>query len=440
MRGLHAMVKSAALAAIALTTVTAWALAQETMTFRPLSADSVAAIEARRATAGDKGSIEIHVDDHGAGKGLHIRIDSTRAEVSLPGTLPTPESPETPETPETPESPRGASRETTSDIVRIGGDVHVTENQVVDGDVVSIGGSVRVDGTVRGSVTSTGGDVMLGSTARIDRDVVCLGGVLHEEPGATIAGQRVTGRMPGSRLLLPMLSVVGTGVKVMTHLATMLFMLAIAFVIVKLAPGRTRAALDMIREEGAGSFLVGLLLWGLLIPSVVVLAIAMVILCITIIGIPLAIAVAIGYAAFIVLAVIWGSVVGYTTFGGLLHHRFQGQPAEVFRSAAWGIVGIYGLRIAADLLHVVPVFGFLGGLVNVLAIATTAVLGTLGAGALVRAEYRRRTVQDWWVRSRPGRGARPAEDAYPPPPASPPPPPPAPASPATEPPAPPPVV
>jgi hypothetical protein len=47
-------------------------------------------------------------------------------------------------------------------------------------------------------------------------------------------------------------------------------------------------------------------------------------------------------------------------------------------------------------------------------------LGTLGAGALVRGEYQRRSLQNWWSRMRPASGPR---NDMPPPPGAPPPPP-----------------
>lgn len=435
MRGLTVMFKSAALVAIALAAGVLTAAAQEKMTFHPLSPDSIAALEARSARPGEKGAQFILdvPDRRHPDRNLHVRIDSAGATIQVPGAIAAPDAPgaaDAPDAPATPETP-SSTHETTQDIVRIGSDVTVSSGQVVDGDVVSMGGSVRVNGTVRGSVTAMGGDVTLGPSARVDRDVVCFGGALHESPGSSIGGQRVTGRLPGSRLLFPMLSVVGTGVRILTIIMMMLFILGIAFVFTKLAPGRTQAALDMVRDESTGSFLVGLLLWGLLIPSVFVLALVMIVLCITIIGIPLALAVVLAYVAFILLAMFWGGVVGYAVLGGMLHLRLKHGPATMMRAAAWGIFAVYSVRITASLLHIVPLFGFVGGFLKFIAICTMLVLGTLGAGALVRAEYRRRTLQDWWTRSRPRRGARP-DDGYPPPPAPatpPPPPPPAPVAP-----------
>lgn len=58
MRILHAMVKSATLVAIALAADALVATAQEPMTFRPLSADSLAALQARAAVPEAKGARE----------------------------------------------------------------------------------------------------------------------------------------------------------------------------------------------------------------------------------------------------------------------------------------------------------------------------------------------------------------------------------------------
>ncbi|HTR96784.1 MAG TPA: hypothetical protein VMH61_02685 [Candidatus Acidoferrales bacterium] len=390
------------------------ALAQQTMTFHSMPAESVARLEDRQA--GDRTPapvIDIHVSGAKGQRGFELHVDSTGGRMNLPGTV-APPAPPAP-IPPAPAEP-GAGHETTGDIVRFLSSVDVPSGQVVQGDVVSVGGSVTVEGTVKGSVTSIGGDVTLESGARVDDDVVCLSGTLRQEPGASIGGQRVTApRVPGGRFLLPMISVVSTGVRVVTHLVVMAILLLLAFLVIKLAPGRTRDALDTIRTEGGSSFLVGLAILGLLIPSLVVLALVVVILCITIIGIPLAIAVLFGYAVFLLVAFLWGMIVGYAVLGEHLHLRFRGVKPELVTAAFWGIFALSGLRIAGDLLHVVPVFGFLGGLMKVISVVTCWVLATLGAGSLVRTEYRRRTVQNWWMRSRPRRGGR-VEDDFPPPP------------------------
>jgi hypothetical protein len=343
-------------------------------------------------------------------------------------TPPLPPAPGMPAAPEAPEAPEARhTHSTSSDIVRFGSDVTISHNQTVDGDVVSFGGAVEVRGHVTGNVSAMGGDLTLASTARVDGDVVCIGGTLREEPGSSVRGQRVTApRSRGAKFFLPVLSVVGTGVQMMVHAVGLLIMLGFAWLFVKLAPGRTQGALDLIGREPGPAFIIGLLLWALIIPSVIALALVVAVLCITLIGIPLAAAVAVAYAAFIVIATLWGVIVGYGVLGQKLYPRFKGGEATLIQSVLWGGVALGGLRIAGDMFHVVPVFGFVGGLLKFIHFVVLAGLGTLGAGALVRGEYQRRSLQTWWQRMRPP-GGTPRGD-MPPRPDVPPPPPPAPPS------------
>ena len=458
MRRIPLWILEAALALFLIATPLAMVHAEETMTFRPVPPESVAQGTAGAHLTRDEIRRQVREAVHaGKLKGVTIGGNGVAVEIDSAGTRktirvdPDANSGVVVSTPGVPDSPKPGSsdsgRETTGEIVRFGSDITVGPTQSVQGDVMSMGGSVRVEGTVHGSVTSMGGDVTLEPGSRVDGDVVCMGGSLHESPGSSVGGQRVTApRMPGGRLFMPMLNVVGTGFKVVGHLVGMLVFLGIAFLVLKLAPGRSQSAVDTIIHEPGASFMVGLLIWAMVIPSVIALALAMAILCITIIGIPLAVAVAVGYAAFFALAAIWGGIIGHTILGMRLHGRLKGGPADLVTWAFWGIIGVYGMRIAGDLLHIVPLFGFFGGFLRVISFVISFSLGTLGAGALVRDEYRRRTVQDWWRRSRPPQFRRNGNDRgiddIPPPPmgfGAPPPPvtPAAPAAPVTPPPAPP---
>lgn len=418
MRRLRDLSKAAALLAVSLAFAAGAAFAQGTMTFRPISPDSVARLESSDAREArierriekavergtTKGLVEINGDGT-APVSIHVGDDSIVVEG--PGSIP--------EVPEVPEPP--SARESTGEIIRFGSPITVHAGQAVDGDVVSIGGSVRVEGVVKGSVTSVGGDVTLVPGARVDGDVVCMGGTLRQEPGSSISGQLVTApRVPGARLFLPVLAAVGVGFKIIMHLLWMLFVIGIAFLVVKLAPGRTQAAVDDIRSDPGTSFLWGLLLWGLAIPALLVVAIAAALLCITIIGIPLAIAALVGLALFFAIAVIWGTISGFALLGGQVFTRFKGGEPTLLRAAIWGVICVVGLRVLSDVLHILPLFGFLGGLVSFIRYVLWAILMTLGAGALVRAEYQRRTVQSWWQQSQFNRRRATGMDDYPPPP------------------------
>jgi len=375
------------------------AAAEHTMRFRPVPAESASSLATPPADS--------------LRHGRAARVPAVVPEAPTP-----PE--EAPPAPEPAPVPEPTVRTTSGDLVRFGSDITVKAGQLVQGDVVSFGGSIEVIGHVTGNVSAMGGDVTLSSTARVDGDVVCIGGTLREEPGSSVGGQRVTApRTPGAKLFFPMLAVVGTGFQMLAHAAAALFMLGIAWLFAKLAPGRTQAAMDLISAEAGPSFIIGLLLWALIIPSVIAMALVVAVLCITIIGIPLAVAVAVGYCAFFVLAALWGLVVGYGVLGQRLYPRFKGSAATLMQSLVWGCIALQGLRIASDLFHVVPLFGFVGGLLTFVHFVLAVLLATLGAGALVRGEYQRRSLQNWWSRMRPAGAAR--NDMPPPPPPPPPP-------------------
>ena len=369
--------------------------AQPAMDFRPVPADSIREYER---------TIRERAQDRGTETRDRIRASLD----SLDGDAVTAGSPEPPEPPTPPDVARTSS---TGDVIRLGSDVHIAADEVIVGDVVSIGGNVDVEGTVHGSVTSIGGDVRLDSTARVDGDVVTLGGTLHESPGSSVSGQRVTTAGPRfGHALWPFLGVLGAGYKMVLGLLSLLFTVGIAWLVVKLAPRRTEAAMDTIRREGGMSFLIGLLVWGLLIPSVVVLALLIALLCITIIGIPLAAAVAVGYCALLVLLLVWGFLSCATFVGLRLRERLRPGPYSLVAGAIWGVVALQGLRIVADLLGIVPVFGIIGGMIRVIQVVAFWVVTTIGMGALIRTEYRAGSIQSWWRRIRPvtpgGTGAR----------------------------------
>jgi hypothetical protein len=83
-------------------------------------------------------------------------------------------------------TPRQRTRD---EIVRVGGSVTVGEDEVVGGDVVAIGGSVSVRGEVQGEVVAVGGALDLGPRAVVSGDVTVVGGTLTRAEGAVVRGE-----------------------------------------------------------------------------------------------------------------------------------------------------------------------------------------------------------------------------------------------------------
>jgi hypothetical protein len=289
-------------------------------------------------------------------------------------------------------------------MTRVGSDIHIEKDQTVVGDVVAIGGDVTVDGHVKGDVTALRGDVYLSSTARVDGDVACIGGELHEDSGAFVGGQKVTalsGRHERElRHLLPVEGHVRNAVSELTKfgvtLAWLLIVLGLIWLSMRIAGARTVAAIDGLRRETAASLFVGLLAIVLIIPSLIALCLVVAILCITIIGIPVALAALVAYALLLMLLLLWGFVVGAAWLGGHAPRGPGGMEITPMRAAVTGAVLIIGGRALGHLLHAVPGIGVLGGFIVVISWITSSLVGTLGAGALLRSEFATGLVGRWW--------------------------------------------
>lgn len=75
--------------------------------------------------------------------------------------------------------------EEAGDIVCIGCSIHMMGTC---GDVVAVGGSIIIEGTVKGDAVTVGGGMHLGENASIAGDVVTVGGGLSRHPGAVVKG------------------------------------------------------------------------------------------------------------------------------------------------------------------------------------------------------------------------------------------------------------
>ena len=367
----------------ALECVTAAAQADEVLQFKPISPESAARYTARARRARAAASATI-----------------ARRSAPSPDTLtPLPAETEPAGEPTPPIPPTRHAGE----MMRIGSDIHVEKDQTVEGDVVAISGDVHVDGHVKGSVQSLGGDIYLGSTARVDGDVAAVKGELHEEPGAYVGGQKVTAlsRRPvriGHRHMMDPEDLVAKPLRELWRfgrtLAWLLVMLGLVWLILRIAPGRTNVAVEVLRRETAASLGIGLLTIVLVVPSIVALALVVAILCITIIGIPVAIAALLAYGVLLMVLLFWGNVVGAAWLGGQLRGAFPG--GSTLRHALIGTIGIIGLRALGHLIGMLPFFGFAGGFLVVVGWILSSTVSTLGVGALLRSEFASGHLGRWW--------------------------------------------
>jgi hypothetical protein len=251
-------------------------------------------------------------------------------------------------------------------IVRLFSDARVGPGERVEGDVVAVFGSVRVEGEVEGSAVAVFGSVDLRRGAIVHGDAVAVGGGLSSE-GAKVSGESVqVGCMPLT-LGLPGLPVVLATI-VLAWLVSLFF----GWIGAVLFPGRlARVAITSSRRTAA-SIVLGILSGPLTLMATLLLMV-------TVIGIPIAV-----FLPFVYVAVVYAGQIAATYVLGCKLTRRQ-----------LGVGGVTAPLTAGSLL-VAAVFGFgailwdTPGLVRTMALFFLLVgvllmigLSTIGTGAFL---------------------------------------------------------
>ena len=318
-----------------------------------------------------------------------------------PNVPPVPTLPEAPIPPTPPTPPRLPRRgDRSSDRVRIGGGVHVGSDEIVNGDVVAVGGGAQVEGQVRGDVVAIGGGIDLGPLANVGGDVTVIGGPLHRDPSARVGGEiheiglgdvnfwpgwrRFGGRGPNSVLLGPRLD--GSSVFALLFTVSRLAVLCILASIVMLF-GRgyvervsLRAASEPVKA-GAVGLLIQLLFFPVLIAMIVVMIV-------TIIGIPLLVLVPFALLAFALLFLIGFTAVAYDV-GRLAISRLGWDGQNPYFVAAMGIAVVLSPVLLSRLVVFAGLFWPITMMLLVLGLITEYVVWTVGLGAVALVRFDR---------------------------------------------------
>jgi len=250
----------------------------------------------------------------------------------------------TPSAEAAPEPPRRPSRRSSGDRVRVFGDVVVNEDEEVTGQVVAVLGSVRVDGQVSQQVVAVLGNVDLGPHAVVRGDVVAVGGRLRKAEGAQVGGNEteVSPGELGPRVHVPWVQGWGPfyfgGFRPVTRLIGTTFRLVLLAIVACLALVIARRAVEgsaqRVSDEPVRSTLVGLAACVLFIP---VFTLTVVVLAISIVGIPLLI-----LMPFAVLILVLMAIVGFTgtasAVGQWTRRRFGIGTAPGFGDVCLGIL------------------------------------------------------------------------------------------------------
>ncbi len=364
------------------------------------------------------------------------------APASEPPTAEPPERPEPPEPPAPPERPARPGRRSDAQVV-VGSNLEVDSDEVSDdvvvvggnlvvvgevlGDAMVIGGNLELEGRVSGDVAAIGGSLTLGPGAEIGGDAMSFGGKITQADGARIRGEVVEVSGTGLQIALwpGMLSGWGNH-RVEWHRTSpfgwvmrqawwffcmiLLALLACAALAVARTPveriGRRVAA------EPWKSGLVGLLAQFLFVPLLLMIV---VLLCVSIIGIPFLL-----LLPFVLLAlcivVFFGCVGVALRLGEFLAERFGWSLASPYAALLAGIAALAVWSLLGSLLSFDgPPVRMFAGLFSLFGVLVCFVAYTLAVGGAVLTRF---ATADGWG-SPPPTGALPPP-AAPPPPAGPP--------------------
>jgi hypothetical protein len=261
------------------------------------------------------------------------------------------------------------------------------------GDVVVFGGSAEVDGPVRGDVALFGGSLKLGPRAHVAGDLAVIGGSIDQHPDAVVEGEvvqnlplgfdwrnfgrgRVSEHMAnGAGALSPFTRII----KRVFHKAFFLAGLALlAMLVVLVAQRPLMRTAERIRHEPAKSGLVGLAVEILILPVTVLVVL---LLCVSIIGIPLLLLVPIALLGAVLVALL-GYCAALYRLGDSLQERFRWGLTSPYVIVLIGLAVLGSFGIAGALLHFGWMNAFAALLIAIGALANYAAW-TLGLGAAV---------------------------------------------------------
>jgi len=250
------------------------------------------------------------------------------------------------------------------DLLVFGGRVHLKRDSLVEGDVLITGGQAILEGRIKGDVLVLGGSAELAATAVIEKDLVVLG-QLRRDQGATVKGNIVEGweasgalssvpgilgrqRWPQARPAplptRPWRRLGWSWGGLWADLVGLLALLLGAALLLALLPDNLRRITRALEEQMAFCVGVGLL-------TIAVVAVGSVILAVTCIGIPLALALG--------LALLLAALVGWVAAGQFVGRRvLQALQAKSQPPLVEIVLGVALISIAGK----VPCIGWLFGL------------------------------------------------------------------------------
>jgi hypothetical protein len=288
------------------------------------------------------------------------------------------------EVPIPPVPPRGGDwdwkdHDDSGDLVKVGEDIRIEADQVVEGVVVAIAGDVTIHGHVLDDVVSVGGNIFVEPGAVIEGNTVAIGGRVHRKPGATV----LDGDVSVPLAIVPHIGGgwLGPGLRFALVLMMMVFLFLSGGFFDLIMPDRFQKLTVYVQNRIWGSFFAGLAAEILSLP-------VFLLLCITILGIPIALLLPFAYfggllLGFLAVASLVGSRVGV---------RNLAQRGSRLFTLAIGLAILLGVHLFALLLSSMGgVLSWFGAVLSLFAVAANWTVATIGLGAVLLSRVGTRT-------------------------------------------------
>jgi hypothetical protein len=289
------------------------------------------------------------------------------------------------------EPDRDARPRVVGERIRIFGNVDVARDEWVDGQVVAVFGSIRVDGRVSDQVVAVFGSIELGPEARVDGDVVAVGGHVTRASGARING-RITdvdflARDRGYRgwwAPVALFGWYGGAARLFGTLFRLFVLGLLGSIVVLVVRHPVERIGERVGREPVKMAVIGLLAQLLFGPALIL---SVTILALSIIGIPLLV-----FIPFLMVAMLFVLLGGFTgaayRLGGWMAQR-AGLDADQPYLRIW-----LGVLLVLSPLLVARLFGIVGGpfhlvafMIAALALLIEYLVWTTGFGAALTTTF-----------------------------------------------------
>ena len=286
--------------------------------------------------------------------------------------------------------------------VRFGGDVTVAEDEAIGDDVVAILGSARIDGRVDGNVVAVAGSVHLGPKADVRGDVTAVGGTVERADGNVVAGQINEVRV-GRPTFGPFANVrpwdnwhwlgdtvpnpFGGSFDLVATLVRVGLVGLLAALMIAVLPSSVRRVADRVSAEPWRAGFVGLAAQLLFVP---LLVITVVVLAVSIIGIPLLLLVPFALI-FVAVALVMGFAGASCAVGRWIGSRAGSGMPGLLGSLVVGLAVVFALTIIARFLGLAGLsVGVVIGSVLAVGFLVEYVAWTVGLGGVLLSRLGRR--------------------------------------------------